>query len=79
MKKKWMNGYYQHIIFIQYIKNYPGKLLEYPALRFAHWLLKKRHKFLLHTYTKWAFYKRQKECWKNENTGKRKFKYIIPL
>jgi hypothetical protein len=68
-------------------QKYPGKLFEYPALRFAQWLLKKKrkkHKFLLYIHTKGAFYptKRQKgirECWKNEYTGKRKFKYIIPL
>ena len=66
-------------------QKYPGKLFEYPALRFAQWLLKKkRHKFLLFIQTKGAFNptKRQKgirECWKNKYTGKRKFEYIIPI
>ena len=66
-------------------QKYPGKLFEYPALRFAQWLLqKKKNDFLLYIHTKGAFYptKRQKgirECWKNEYTGKRKFEYIIPL
>ena len=66
-------------------QKFPGKLYEYPALRFAQWILKKKKKnFLLYIHTKGAFYptKRQKgirECWKNEYTGKRKFNYIIPI
>ena len=66
-------------------QKYPGKLYEYPALRFAQWILKKKRKeFLLYIHTKGAFYptKRQKgvrECWKNEYTGNRKFNYIIPI
>ena len=66
-------------------QKFPGKLYEYPALRFAQWILKKKRKeFLLYIHTKGAFYptKRQKgvrDCWKNEYTGNRKFNYIIPI
>ena len=79
---KWLLPEYN--VYTVYQK-YPGKLFEYPALRFAQWLLeKKKDDFLLYIHTKGAFYstKRQKgirECWKNEYTGKRKFEYIIPL
>jgi len=67
-------------------QKYPGKLYEYPALRFAQWMIEKKRKFtfLLYIHTKGAFYptKRQKgirNCWKYEYTGKRKNEYIIPI
>ena len=73
LKNEWLLPEYN--VYTVYQK-YPGKLFEYPALRFDQWLLKKRkkHKILLyiHNYPT----KRQKgflECWKNEYTRKRKF------
>ena len=79
---KWLIPEYN--VYIVYQK-YPGKLFEYPALRFAQWIIKKKNKtFLLYLHSKGAFHpKRSKniqmivrKLWKHEYSGNNKNKYI---
>ena len=66
-------------------QDYPGIFYEYPAIRFAQWFLTtKKINLCLYIHTKGAFFhhsfqKYVRKCWKNEYSGKRKFKYIKPL
>ena len=73
-------------VYIVYQK-FPGKLFEYPALKFAQWLLKKKNETLfLYIHTKGAFYPKRKniqnvvrQLWKYEFSGNNKNKYIYPI
>ncbi len=65
-------------------QDYPGKYFEYPALRFAQWIIKKKKRDIcLYIHTKGAvnYYKSHlvRNCWKNEYSGINKFKYINPI
>lgn len=66
---KWLIPEYD--IYIVYQK-YPGKLYEYPGLRFAQWIIQSLNKtLLLYLHTKGAFYSRKfqeiiREFWMNE-------------
>ena len=66
---KWLIPEYD--IYIVYQK-YPGKLFEYPGLRFAQWIIQSLNKtLLLYLHTKGAFYPRKvqeiiREFWMNE-------------
>ena len=71
-------------IYIVYQKN-PGKLYEYPALRFAQWLIKKKNKdFLLYLHSKGASHPNRskniqiivRKLWEHEFSGNNKNKYI---
>jgi hypothetical protein len=63
-------------------QKYPGKLYEYPALRFAQWLsIEFNISIILYVHTKGAFYPREVQkniriLWKNEFTEPRKKLYI---
>jgi len=81
---KWLIPYYN--IYIVYQK-YPGKLFEYPALKFAQYIIKKKNQtFLLYVHSKGAFYpyrdniqKIVRELWKFEFSGNNIKKYITPI
>ena len=81
---KWLIPYYN--IYIVYQK-YPGKLFEYPALKFAQYLIKKKKKtLLLYVHSKGAFnpYRDNiqnivRELWKFEFSGNNIKKYITPI
>ena len=66
-------------------QKYPGKLYEYPAIRFAQYIVNyKNINIALYIHTKGAFYPTLiqsdiRSVWKNEYTGFRKFNYINPL
>jgi len=66
-------------------QDYPGKYFEYPALRFAQWIIKKKKRDIcLYIHTKGAGNNHQlqvhvRNCWKNEYSGINKFKYINPI
>ena len=63
----------------------PGVLYEYPAIRFAQWIINKKEQNLcLYIHTKGAFHSsainnKIRFVWKNEYSGSRKKKYIYPL
>ena len=71
----------EYDIYFVYQK-YPGILFEYPALRFAQWLLSKLNQtILLYVHTKGAFNKSKssfivRDLWMNEFTHPRNKKYI---
>ena len=73
-------------IYIVYQK-YPGKLFEYPALKFAQYLIKKTNiTLLLYIHSKGAFYPNRdniqkvvRELWKFEFSGNNIKKYITPI
>ena len=73
-------------VYIVYQK-FPGKLFEYPALKFAQYLINKKNEtVLLYIHTKGAFYPKRKniqnvvrQLWKYEYSGKNKNKYISPI
>jgi hypothetical protein len=73
-------------IYIVYQK-YPGKLFEYPALKFAQYLIKKTNQtLLLYIHSKGAFYPNRdniqsvvRELWKYEFSGYNIKKYITPI
>ena len=66
-------------------QKFPGLFYEYPAIRFAQWLLiKKNYKLCLYIHTKGAFNfnsfsEKVRNVWKTEYTGIRKKKYIYPI
>ena len=66
-------------------QEYPGKYFEYPALRFAQYIVKKKkYEFCLYIHTKGAFYNHElqdfvRNCWKKEYSGINKYKYINPI
>ena len=65
-------------------QDYPGKYFEYPALRFAQWIIKKKNRDIcLYIHTKGAINIHKshiiRNCWKNEYSGINKFKYINPI
>ena len=79
---KWLLADYN--VYIVYQK-YPGKLFEYPALRFAQWIIKKKNEtFLLYLHSKGAAHPNRSEniqmivrkLWKHEYSGDNKNKYI---
>ena len=73
-------------VYIVYQK-FPGKFFEYPAIKFAQYLINKKNKtLLLYIHTKGAFYPKRKniqsvvrQLWKYEYSGKNKNKYISPI
>ena len=73
-------------VYIVYQK-FPGKLFEYPALKFAQYLINKLNEtLLLYIHTKGAFYPKRgniqnvvRQLWKYEFSGKNKKKYIFPI
>jgi len=82
---KWLLPNYD--LYIVYQK-YPGKLYEYPALKFAQYLIKKKKKtLLLYLHTKGAFFPNRdkdiqkivRELWKYEYSGNNIKKYINPI
>ena len=65
-------------------QDYPGKYYEYPALKFAQWLVERKNNICLYIHTKGAFFNKKiqdyiKNCWKNEYSGLNKYKYINPI
>ena len=79
---KWLIPEYN--VYIVYQK-YPGKLFEYPALRFAQWIIKKKNEtFLLYIHSKGASHPHRskniqiivRNLWKHEYSGDNKNKYI---
>ena len=79
---KWLIPNYN--LYIVYQKN-PGKLYEYPALRFAQWLIKKKNKnYLLYIHSKGASHPNRykniqiivRKLWEHEFSGNNKNKYI---
>ena len=79
---KWLLPNYN--LYIVYQK-YPGKLFEYPALKFAQYLIKKENKtLLLYLHSKGAFYPGfeknvVRKLWKYEYSGNNIKKYINPI
>jgi len=81
---KWLLPNYN--LYIVYQK-YPGKLFEYPALKFAQYLIKKTNiTLLLYIHSKGAFYPNRgniqkvvRLLWKYEFSGDNKKKYILPI
>jgi len=79
---KWLLPNYN--LYIVYQK-YPGKLFEYPALKFAQYLIKKENQtLLLYLHSKGAFYPGfeknvVRELWKYEYSGNNIKKYINPI
>ncbi len=82
---KWLLPNYD--IYIVYQK-YPGKLYEYPALKFAQYLMNKKNiTLLLYLHSKGAFYPNRdngiqkvvRELWKYEYSGNNIKKYINPI
>ena len=73
-------------VYIVYQK-FPGKLFEYPALKFAQYLINKKNEtILLYIHTKGAFYPKRKniqnvvrQLWEYEFSGNNKKKYISPI
>ena len=73
-------------VYIVYQK-FPGIFFEYPAIKFAQYLInKKNEKLLLYIHTKGAFYPKRgniqrvvRQLWKYEFSGKNKNKYILPI
>ena len=79
---KWLIPEYN--VYIVYQKK-PGKFFEYPALRFAQWIIKKKNKtFLLYLHSKGASHPNRskniqmivRKLWKHEYSGDNKNKYI---
>lgn len=79
---KWLIPEYN--VYIVYQKD-PGKLNEYPALRFTQWIIKKKNKiFSLYVHSKGAAHPHRskniqmivRKLWKHEFSGKNKNKYI---
>ena len=79
---KWLIPEYN--VYIVYQK-YPGKLFEYPALRFTQWIIKKKNEsFSLYLHSKGASHPNRskniqmivRELWKHEFSGDNKKKYI---
>ena len=74
----------EYDVFCVYQK-YPGKLYEYPALRFAQWLSQTKNiSIILYIHTKGAFYSSKtqdmiRELWKHEFTKPKKEIYISLL
>ena len=81
---KWLIPNYN--VYIVYQK-FPGKLFEYPALKFAQYLINKKNEtILLYIHTKGAFYPKRKniqnvvrQLWEYEFSGNNKKKYISPI
>jgi len=82
---KWLLPNYD--LYIVYQK-YPGKLYEYPALKFAQYLINKKNKtLLLYLHSKGAFFPNRdkgiqkvvRELWKYEYSGNNIKKYINPI
>ena len=82
---KWLLPNYD--LYIVYQK-YPGKLYEYPALKFAQYLINKENiTLLLYLHSKGAFYPNRdkdiqkviRELWKYEYSGNNIKKYINPI
>jgi len=81
---KWLIPNYN--VYIVYQK-YPGKLYEYPALKFAQYLINKINQtLLLYVHSKGAFYPKRRNIqkvvrllWKYEFSGDNKKKYIFPI
>ena len=73
-------------MYIVYQK-FPGKFFEYPAIKFAQYLIKKTNEnLLLYIHTKGAFYPKRKniqnvvrQLWEYEFSGNNKKKYISPI
>ena len=80
----WLEN--EYIIYKVYQK-YPGTLYEYPALKFAQWLVEEKNiSFLLYLHTKGATHKKVyhrdkiiRNLWKNEFTKPRNQLYISQL
>ena len=79
---KWLLPEYD--VYCVYQK-YPGKLYEYPAIRFAQYIVNyKNINIALYIHTKGAFFPSLiqsdiRNIWKNEYTGFNKLNYINPL
>ena len=66
-------------------QKYPGILYEYPAIRFAQYIINNKKKdYALYIHSKGAFYPSQlqndiRNVWKNEYTKSNKINYVRPL
>ena len=66
-------------------QKYPGILYEYPAIRFAQYIINnKKNDYALYIHSKGAFYPSQlqndiRNVWKNEYTKSNKINYVRPL
>ena len=66
-------------------QKYPGILYEYPAIRFAQYIINnKKNDYALYIHSKGAFYPSQlqndiRNVWKNEYTKSQKINYVRPL